>query len=390
MVFPGNLENIMIDATRIISAVERVIEPPHVWTERLAQSKFGARIPHLERHNGGDVWIIDGRVIPLSEVVQAGALMPERTSVPTRWEEVPKAAYDPAARLIAMDDDGIDSAVLYPSLAGFSGERFGAITDPVLELACAQSYNDWLIDEWAARSPRFIPQCIVPLAPIEATVEEIRRAVARGHRGVIFPAAPMQLRDLPHINNAEYDPVWACCQELDVPLCFHAGSTPTLFEFPIAPTLSTELAAALRAVNRPASAVFDLVNVLFSRILLRFPKLKVVFAESAISWGTYLLEYADHQYEQDHCDYELKPSEMFHRQCYLTTWYDEVRINARHIGAANILWSTNFPMANSTWPNSRQFTERCLAGMSDKEQRQILSGNAAKLYKLMTGNGVLE
>jgi len=222
----------------------------------------------------------------------------------------------------------------------------------------------------------------VPLSPIAATVAEIRRAVARGHRGVIFPAAPMQLRDLPHINGAEYDPVWACCQELDVPLCFHAGSTAKLFEFPLSPTLPAELAAALRAVNRPASAVFDLVNILFSRILLRFPTLKFVFAESTIGWGTYLLEYADHQYEQDHCDYELKPSEMFYRQCYLTSWYDEVKINARHVGIDNILWSTNFPMANSTWPDTRRFSEKCLAGMSDTEQQHILSANAAKLYRL--------
>jgi len=368
---------------RIISAVDRVIEPPDIWTRRLSKAKFAERLPRLERHDdGADVWIIDGRVTPLADIAHIGALMSDRANVPTRWDEIPKASYDPAVRLKAMTDDGVDCAVLYPSLAGFSGERFGVIADPELELACAQAYNDWLIDEWLARSRRFIPQCLVPLSPIAATVAEIRRAVARGHRGVIFPAAPMQLRDLPHINGAEYDPVWACCQELDVPLCFHAGSTAKLFEFPRSPHLPAELAAALQAVNRPASAVFDLVNILFSRILLRFPKLKVIFAESTIGWGTYLLEYADHQYEQDHCDYELKPSEMFHRQCYLTTWYDDVKINARHIGVGNILWSTNFPTANSTWPDTRRVAEKCLAGLNDAEQQQILSANAAKLYKL--------
>jgi predicted TIM-barrel fold metal-dependent hydrolase len=103
-----------------------------------------------------------------------------------------------------------------------------------------------------------------------------------------------------------------------------------------------------------------------------------------------LLEYADHQYEQDHCNYELKPSQMFHRQCYLTTWYDPVKMNARHIGTDRILWATNFPTANSTWPDSRQFAEKCLAGMSDSEQEQILRGNAAELYKIDGRNGTLE
>ena len=309
-----------------------------------------------------------------------GALMTDRTGVPRHWEEVPRKAYMPAERLAAMDSDGVAYSVLYPSLAGFSGEAFGALADPDLERACVQAYNDWLIDEWASCSERFIPQCIVPLAPAEA-VAEIKRATGRGHKGVVFPAVPMHLRDVPHINSSEYNPVWATCQDLGVPLCFHAGSSRDL-QFPLAPTLSSELGAALQAVTRPASAVFDFVNLLFSRILLRFPKLKVVFAGSTIGWGTFILEYADHQYQQDHCDYELKPSEMFRRQCYLTTWYDPVKINARHIGTDRIMWASNFPTASSTWPDSRAFVEKCLAGLSEDERNQILWANAVELYKL--------
>ena len=172
-----------------------------------------------------------------------------------------------------MDIDGVAYSVLYPSFAGFSGETFGALKDPDLELACVRAYNDWLIDEWTSYSDRFIPQCIVPLAPVEAAVAEINRAIGRGHKGVVFPAEPMHLRDVPHINSAEYDPIWATCQDLDVPLCFHAGSSRNL-QFPLAPTLSPELAAALQAVTRPASAVFDFVNLLFSRILLALSEIE--------------------------------------------------------------------------------------------------------------------
>jgi uncharacterized protein len=381
----------MPSQNRMISAVDHVIESPTVWTDRLSKSKFGARIPHLERGaDGSDCWVVDGRAFSLAEIADVGALLPDRAAKVTRWDEISKPAYEPQARLQAMDDDSIGYSVLYPSLAGFCGERFAALADPELALACVQAYNDWLIDEWVKTSNRFIPQCIVPLSPIDATVAEIHRAVGRGHRGVIFPAAPMQLGALPHINGAEYDPVWTACEELEIPLCFRAGSAPELFQFPTAPQMATELAAAMQAVTRSASAVFDLTNILFSRILLRFPKLKVIFAESTIGWGTYLLEYADHQYEQDHCDYPLKPSEMFHRQCYLTTWYDETRTNSRHVGVKNILWSTNFPAANSTWPDTRKYAEKCLMGMSEFEQRQILSVNATKLYKITKAMGTTE
>jgi uncharacterized protein len=361
---------------RIISAVDHIVEPPHVWTQRLSKAKWGDRIPHIRRlADGTDCWVVDGREIPLSEIYHVGA------NVPKRWEDLPEASYVAAERLKAMDKDGVERAILYPTLPGFSGERFGALIDAELELACVQAYNDWLIEDWANVSSRFIAQCIVPLWPVDATVMEIKRAVAKGHRGVIFPPVPMHSRDVPHINGPEYDRLWATCQELSVPLCFHAGSSRRL-QFPAASGLSSELAAAMESVTRPASVVFYLVNMLFSRVLLRFPKLRVVFAESTIGWGTFVLEYADHQYEQDHCDYALKPSEMFSRQCYLTTWYDPVKINARHIGTRNILWATNFPMANSTWPDTQSFAVKCLAGISEGEREQILWKNATDLYSL--------
>jgi predicted TIM-barrel fold metal-dependent hydrolase len=371
----------MPQAQRFISAVDHVVEHPEVWTQRLSKSRWGDRMPHIEHSHEGDFWVVDGRRSPLLECVQVGAVMNDRTAAPKRWEDVPQIAYLPAQRLRAMDSDGVACSVLYPTLAGSSGEKFGALSDPELERACVKAYNDWLIDEWLSCSERFIPLCLVPLSPVQATVAEIKRATTKGHKGVVYPAVPMHLRDLPHINSPAYDPIWATCQDLDVPLCFHAGSSAK-FQFPVAPALSPELASAMQAVTRAASAVFDLVNVLFSRILLRFPRLKVVFAASTIGWGTFLLEYADHQYEQDHCDYELKPSEMFRRQCYLTTWYDPAEIKARYIGTGNILWATNFPTANSTWPDSQGFIGKCMAGMSDRERHQILWENAAKVYKV--------
>ena len=367
---------------RLISTVDYVVEPPQLWSQHITNSKWAVGVPHIEREpDGTDSWIIDRRKFRLSELVQVGALMTDRVDSLKLWDDIPEEAYVPAARLKAMDRDGVEYSVLYPTVAGFSGENLGAITDPELELACVRTYNDWLIDEWLACSDRFIPQCILPLSSIDAAVRELRRAVEKGHRGVVFPAVPMHVRAVPHINDPEYDPIWAACQELDIPLCFHAGSSRQL-EYPIAPGYSSELASAMQAVIRPASAVFDFVNLLFSRILLRFPNLEVVFAESSIGWGTFLLEYADHQYEQDHCNYELTPSEMFKRQCYLTSWYEPVKNDGASISPDNILWATNFPLANSSWPDTPAFVEKCLSELAHDRRNQILWGNAARLYKV--------
>ena len=163
-----------------ISVDDHVQEPPDLWTQRLSKNRWGDRIPaYRARQRRTERWVVDGQMLLDGCAGRAGALMADRNQEPSRWDDVPPAAYVPTERLKAMDAAGIDYSVLYPTVAGLAGETFGRLEDPELELACVQAYNDWLIDEWAGASERFIPQCIVPIGPVDATVAEIKRAVAR-------------------------------------------------------------------------------------------------------------------------------------------------------------------------------------------------------------------
>ena len=369
-----------------ISADDHVQEHPEVWTSRMSKGKWGERIPHVEVNaDGSESWVVDGRRLSLPGVAVAGALMADRAREPTRWIDVPRMAFSAVERLKAMDIDGVDYSVLYPIVSGLAAETFGKLTDGDLELACVQAYNDWLMEEWAGVSPRFVPQCIVPIWPMERTVAEIRRAVAKGHKGVIYPASPMELRAVPHINEPAYDPLWSTCEELGVPLCFHSGASSKIQLRPDH-SFSPGLAAAFSNVVRPVSSIAVVANFVISRVLHRFPKLKVVFAEGSLGWGAYEIEYADYQSDADGLPsqgYPLKPSELFQRQCYFTCWYDRTSLRVRHyLGAANILWSSNFPLATSTWPNTRRNAELSFAGVPETEKRQIQWENAAKLYSL--------
>jgi predicted TIM-barrel fold metal-dependent hydrolase len=145
------------------------------------------------------------------------------------------------------------------------------------------------------------------------------------------------------------------------------------------------LKGAVNAVTSPVSSVFVISLLSFSRVLLRHPGLRVVLAESALSWGLLYLEWADHQFEHDGLArerYELKPSEMFHRQCFFTSWFDEVGPFAERIGADHILWSANFPLATSTWPRTQETIARCFQDVSAQTREKVLWQNAATLYRL--------
>jgi uncharacterized protein len=354
----------------VISADDHVCEHPELWTKRMSKQKWGERVPHVETQaDGAQAWLIDGKA--------AGQ--------PSGAMDVAPAADNASERLKAMDQDRIDYSVLYPTMSGMSGEWFGRLADIEFETACVQAYNDWLIEEWANVSQRFIPQCIVPLWPMDRTVAEIRRAVKLGHRGVIYPASPMELKSVPHINEPDYDPLWSVCQELNVPLCFHAGASQKIQMCPDG-NFSPAAARAFSGIVRSVSSIAVLANFLFSKVLYRFPNLKVIFAESSVGWAAYEMEYADYQSAADNLNregYSLKPSELFQRQCYFTCWYDQESLRVRrYVGSANILWSTHFPLETSTWPATRQHLDSAFAEVPDEEKRQIQWQNAAKLYAL--------
>ena len=367
-----------------ISVDDHVQETPDLWTSRV-DKKFADRAPRLvTAKDGAEQWVVDGQMLLGGRSARAGALMADRNEDPKRWADVPAPAFAPTERLKAMDSAGIDYSVLYPTVAGLAGETFGRLQDSELEIACVQAYNDWLIDEWADASDRFIPQCLVPIWPVEAAISEIKRAVERGHRGVILPSLPMHLRNVPHISGPEYDPLWSLCEELGVPVCLHAGASPEL-QSPLPPKMKPALAAAVDAATKPVSSVFVISLYSFSRVLLRHPRLRLILAESALSWGMLYLEWADHQFEHDGLareGYELTPLQMFKRQCFFNAWYDPVAPFIEYIGAGRILWSANLPLANSTWPRTQETIDHCLKGLSLQARERVLWRNAAELYRL--------
>jgi uncharacterized protein len=80
--------------------------------------------------------------------------------------------------------------------------------------------------------------------------------------------------------------------------------------------------------------------------------------------------------------HELKPSELFRRQCYVVGWYDQdnLRRACEYPGAANILWAAKLPMADSSWPNSLIEGDARLRGVSEQTRNEVLWSNAAALY----------
>jgi predicted TIM-barrel fold metal-dependent hydrolase len=369
----------------LISADSHVAFDRDAFISRMAR-KWGDRVPHVaSRESKGQIvdgWAVYGRP-PEGQVCNCPAVMGDPfPHWPMRWEEVPPTAYDPRQRLTALDLDGVDAEVLFPNPPGASYYSYG---DPDFELEAIAAYNDALAD-WARVSDRYLPLAGVPwLQPPAGIAREIERAVAAGHRGI--NGMGKMPKGLPHLADRHWDPVWAVCQELGVPVHFHgsaglsAGSSIKFWDG------YTERQAHSAMTSTSAVTPAQIIpQLIFSGVTERFPNLKFVFAEAGIGGLNYVIAACDHEWDTRHLWTEgipTRPSDAVRRQMFVNFWFEAEGIKLRHdIGIDNLMWESDFPHVASYYPRSREAVERVLAGVPEGDRRKLLYENALRIYGL--------
>src|SRR5581483_7881497 len=157
------------DHMQLISVDDHLVEPPHVWQDRLpaAYREAGPRIVQedLEGAPPADVWFYEGRRYPQIGLNAVAGKRPEEYGTePLRYSDMIPGCYDPEARVIDMDLDGVQAAICFPSFPRFAGTVFLQGEDRTLALLCVQAWNDFMLDEWCAAAPeRFVPIAMLPL-----------------------------------------------------------------------------------------------------------------------------------------------------------------------------------------------------------------------------------
>jgi uncharacterized protein len=374
----------------LISADSHVVTEPNAFLSRMSKTKFGERIPQIKEVEikGGKVerWFVHERPLHTRGVCNCPAVMgdPNRNYYPQRWEEVPAKAYVPKDRLEALDGDRIDAEVLFPN----DPSSFHQYNDADFELACVQAYNDSL-GELTRASARFISLAMVPLlCGMEIIVAEVTRAASMGHRGIVMFALPsLMVESLPHISEPYWYPLWDICQELEMPVHFHASAgLARKLTFPEWDGYTPYQQHAAFTVPTSAWPAQIVPNLIFSQIAYKFPRSKWVFAETGIGSVSCVQTACDHEWERRQLwryGLDRRPSELIRQQVYVNFWYERAGIELRAaVGVDNIMWESDYPHIASTYPDSWKFVERSLAGVPAEERQKMLYGNAQALYRL--------
>jgi predicted TIM-barrel fold metal-dependent hydrolase len=285
--------------------------------------------------------------------------------------------YDPHERLKDMDVDRVDAEIMYGLLTGHY-----QIGDPEERRARVRAYNDaaW---EWAAPDPtRLIPVADCPVDPVEDGVAELGRLAKKGYRAALIPAFPEYLGLKPYFDRS-YDPLWAAAQDLGIPLSMHDGENAWLKAIRDRdPTNAMRMYMALA----PMGTSETLATWLLSDLLERFPRLQFVLVEAGIGWIGYFLERIDTMHDRHGWFRETPslPSERWYRQGHATFEEDKMGILSRgRIGVRNILWATDYPHPDSTWPESQKVIKEHFEGVPEEERRLAVFENAARLYGIV-------
>jgi predicted TIM-barrel fold metal-dependent hydrolase len=391
------------DLPLIISVDDHVMEPRDLWQRELP-AHLRDRGPRTVRErvrlefSGGhygfvrdapdgdwcDVWLFEDMAVPTG-LLHGPAGVPRRdvSNKAATYEDFRPGTYEQGERLKDMDINHVEAAVNYPNIfPRFAGQGFAERNDKELALLCLQIYNDWMIDEWCggAGRGRLIPLTLIPLWDAELAAAEVRRCAGKGSHAVAFSENPTKL-GLPSLYSGKWEPFLAACAETETTISMHIGSSSSM------PTTSADAPLSTSMALSSQNAQGSVVDWVFSGTLARFPELKVVWAESQIGWLPYLLERMDLVWKEGVGDLDLPqaPSSYARGRIWGCVFDDQHGLVSRDaVGMDSILFETDYPHSDGTFPRSREVAHRLCAnaGMNAEDCWKFLRGNAISAYGL--------
>jgi predicted TIM-barrel fold metal-dependent hydrolase len=359
--------------------------PPDLWTSRLPAS-LRDRAPHIEdRDEAGEFWVCDGeewgeyRGDRFFARPGRHPLALDRGGVGETGRPV-----TPHKRLADMKRDGVEASVMFPPILPMQ------VNDPELRNACVRAYNDWA-SEFARTAPgQFLPVgMLCPLDP-EAAAREVRHI-----RKIGLQQANFLVNDVREdMYRKAWDVFWDAAEDVGAIVSYHVGGSPQPGTIRgranTSPPGDRRMAFGM-GLGNGATSFFEPFVYLFSYgTLERHPSLRFVCGESATGWIPFVVQEMDYRYKrlfemQSPSEVPLKepPSDVFKRQVYATYQADYVGLHlVDFFGDGHMMWASDYPHPDSTWPYSRDVIERETGHLTPEVKRKVLRDNAAALYGL--------
>ena len=368
---------------KVISADSHAEEPGAIY-ERLPE-ELRHRKPHIEVVDGRRYQVLDGQhpiLLDTPNPLNETDLRKEfrggediGVGVNREW------GTDVDLRLKDQVEDGVSAEVIYPNgiFEAFSSP------EPAYQLAVCSLYNDYYWDVFSSHSDVCIPSATIPVIDVDAAVTEVKRIGAKGYRSL---SVPVNYAATPY-NMPVYEPLWATVAELGLPLSFHVFTTSdTVPDEKSRRYLTKEETHGRDLVGMVlgmAEAMAPLTALTAAGVFDRYPDLRIVLVECGIGWLAWALYAMDDVYKARHMwqypNLDKMPSEYFKTNGFITFGDDPIGLNnIDYTGVDGLMWGSDYPHDEGTFPHSREVIERTFSTISQEDTEKIVGRNAARLY----------
>ena len=293
------------------------------------------------------------------------------------------------ARIALLDEQGVDAAVMFPTLA-VTVENL-MLDDVPLSYASLRSFNRWLAEDWGwAYQERIFSAALLSLLDRDEAVRELERVLAEGARVIHLrpgPAAGRSPAD-PH-----FDPFWARLEEAGVPLAFHISESGYNELYGVAwgeapnPTVRKQSAFQWAAFHGDRPVMDTLTALIFHNLFGRFPGLRVMSVENGSGWVAYLLANLDKKKGMGRFGPWIggrpvgRPSETFKQHVFVSPYpEDDVPDLVATLGADRVIFGSDHPHPEGL-ADPLEFAT-LLEGVPPEQVRQVMRGNGADLLGL--------
>lgn len=365
-----------------------VMEPADLW-ENYLEARYQDRAIRIQRRaDGVEELVVDNKVILAGRLAALGGVDHQadevfRNAELSYQDGCPPASYDTEARVALLDSWGVDAGVVFPTI----GILWDKEEDPELAMAYARAYNNWQWDFARPALDRILPIAHIPLYDVSLAVQELKRCLTLGFKGMFLAPEPVCGKRPSH---PDFDPLWQLMVEADLPVCIHlivrfdrivnlSGTnwwdvtkerSNTVFSFALGGTM--QLIPAVAALV--CDGLFD-----------RFPELKVAIVESDAGYVRYLMDRMDEKYARFGKLDPLKrwPSEYVRDNFWFVMDPSEASIDAQCdlVGEDKFLWGSDYPHIDSHAGAMAEVHE-ALAPMSNHRRNLVLGQNGRGLFNL--------
>ena len=300
-------------------------------------------------------------------------------------------AWDHDERIKVLDADGAAGEVIFPDgITEMNMPPFGAALalptegiDPKLQWAGARAHNRWLAEFCQMAPERRAGVAIAPILwDVDEAVKEVHWAREHGLRGILIPSR-WGRQDAYH--HPKYEPIWSACEELEMVVHLHSGAAPMEDYADHQGMMGIYISEVVWWSARP------IWFLIWGGVFERHPRLRVAITESTTVWVPELLQLLDFRYEDTPYSAKLgdytshlkrKPSEYFHSNVFLgASCMPRKEVEMRHaIGLENIMWGSDYPHPEGSWPETRKQMTESFHGVPEDELAAMLGGNAARVY----------